>query len=85
MTTTHDCAPASASIHPGAPDLPDLGFVDSNCDGIDGTEKDAIFVSPNGNDGNPGTKSQPKREVQAAVTAAGRIATSSSPSARTTT
>jgi hypothetical protein len=64
---THDCAPTNASIHPGATDLPDLGFVDSNCDGIDGTETGAVFASPNGNDANPGTKSQPKRQIQAAV------------------
>ena len=65
-----DCAPRDASVHPNAPDLPDLQFVDSNCDGIDGTEKDAIFASPGGNDANPGTKAKPKRQVQAAVTAA---------------
>src|SRR5262245_5093033 len=67
---TNDCAPRDASIHPGAPDIPDLAFVDSNCDGIDGTEKDAVFASPNGNDQNPGTKEKPKREVQAALQAA---------------
>jgi hypothetical protein len=67
----HDCAPTNAAIHPGAPDLPDLSFVDSNCDGIDGTIGDAVFVSPLGSDMNPGTKSQPKREIQAAVVAAG--------------
>ena len=53
------------SIH--APDLPDLGFVDSNCDRIDGTEANAVFVSPRGNDADPGTKAQPKRQIQAAV------------------
>ena len=62
-----DCAPRDASIHPRAPDLPDLAFVDSNCDGIDGIERDAIFVAPNGNDANPGTKERPKRELQAAL------------------
>ncbi len=65
-----DCAPKDPAIHPGAPDLPDLAFVDSNCDGIDGTEADAIFVSAKGSDTNPGTKERPKREVQAAVDAA---------------
>jgi hypothetical protein len=64
---TADCAPANASIHPGAADVPDLDFVDSNCDGIDGTERDAIFVAPNGNDANPGTKTKPKRQIQAAI------------------
>jgi hypothetical protein len=62
-----DCAPRDAAIHPGAADVPDLAFVDSNCDRIDGTEKDAVFVSPNGNDANPGTKAKPKRQVQAAL------------------
>jgi hypothetical protein len=62
-----DCAPRDASIHPKAADLPDLGFVDSNCDGIDGTERDAIFVAANGNDANPGTKARPKRELQSAL------------------
>jgi len=66
----NDCAPRDAKIHPRAPDLPDLSFVDSNCDGIDGIEQDAIFVSPHGNDGNPGTREKPKRQVYAAVVAA---------------
>jgi hypothetical protein len=55
-----DCGPHDASIHPGALDAPDLSFVDSNCDGIDGTVNDAVFVSPNGKDTNPGTKDTPK-------------------------
>ena len=65
-----DCAPRDASIRPGAPDRPDLAFVDSNCDGVDGTEGDAVFVSPTGSDQNPGTKARPKREISAAVEAA---------------
>jgi len=65
-----DCAPRDAKIHPSAADVPDLAFVDSNCDGIDGTERAAIFASPKGNDANPGTKEKPKRQIQAAVQAA---------------
>ena len=65
-----DCAPRDKTVHPGAADLPDLGFVDSNCDGIDGTEKDAIFVSPLGKDTDPGTRAKPMRQIQAAVVAA---------------
>lgn len=65
-----DCAPKDPAIHPKAADLPDLAFVDSNCDGIDGTENDAIFASPTGDDANPGTKEKPKRQIQAAVAAA---------------
>lgn len=65
-----DCKPDDPAINPRAADLPDLAFVDSNCDGIDGTEANAVFVSPNGSDASPGTKAQPKRQVQAAVTVA---------------
>src|SRR5919197_6490596 len=60
--------PAFASCTPGAPDRPDLGFVDSNCDGIDGDKANAIFVAPNGNDANDGSFGHPKATVPAAVT-----------------
>jgi hypothetical protein len=62
-----DCAPLDGSIHPGAPDPPDLGFVDSNCDGIDGETAKAVFASPLGSDTNPGTQAKPKRTIGAAV------------------
>jgi hypothetical protein len=62
-----DCAPRDPAIQPGAPDLPDLSFVDSNCDGIDGTDKDAVFVSSSGKDANPGTRARPKLTIQAAI------------------
>jgi hypothetical protein len=48
-------------------DLPDNSFSDVNCDGIDGTVADAIFVSKSGNDGNPGTMSQPKLTIMAGI------------------
>ena len=64
-----DCAPRDPSIHPGAPDAPDLKFVDSNCDGINGDASRAIFVSPNGDDANPGTQIHPKRTLASAVSA----------------
>jgi hypothetical protein len=66
-----DCAPNDAAVHPGAADKPDVSFADTNCDGIDGNELMSIFASPAGNDSNPGTKERPKREIQAAVQAAG--------------
>jgi hypothetical protein len=71
-----DCAPHDASIHPGAEDQPDLGFVDSNCDGIDGDAARSIFVSTNGDNANPGTRAHPMRTVAAAVAkaATGRLA-----------
>src|SRR4051795_10083272 len=62
--------PALAACAPGAVDTPDLGFVDSNCDGIDGNKATALFVAPNGNDANDGSYGQPKATVAAAVTAA---------------
>ena len=65
-----DCAPADPDIGPGALDLPDLAFVDSNCDGIDGSERDAIFVSQGGQDANPGTRAAPKSTIQAGIVAA---------------
>jgi Calx-beta domain len=65
-----DCAPFDPTINPGAPDAPDLSFVDSNCDGIDGDASHAIFVAPTGADSNPGTEAQPMQTVQAAVNAA---------------
>ncbi len=44
-------------------DRPDDDFIDSNCDGIDGDIGAAVFVSPLGDDGNPGTISEPVRSI----------------------
>lgn len=66
-----DCNDLNASINPGAVDNPDDAFTDSNCDGIDGDESKAIFVSASsGNDANAGTKSGPKQTIGAAMFAA---------------
>lgn len=65
-----DCAPDNPAINPGAADLPDLAFVDANCDAVDGTETKALFVSPFGNDAAPGTKGAPKREINSALAVA---------------
>lgn len=48
-------------------DLPDLGFVDANCDGIDGELTNGIFVAPGGLDTNSGTKASPKATINAAL------------------
>ena len=61
---------SAATCTPGAADKPDLGFVDSNCDGIDGDKAAALFVAPSGNDNNDGSFGHPKATVAAAVTAA---------------
>ena len=49
---------------PGRPDLPDPQFVDSNCDGIDGTAAGAIFVSPIGDDAEPGHADRAEADVR---------------------
>lgn len=49
------------------PDLPDEDFADTNCDGIDGDASRAIFVSPAGLDGNPGTMNAPMQTIQKAI------------------
>jgi hypothetical protein len=52
----------------GGPDAPDAGFIDSNCDGIDGDAAQAIFVvAAGGSDMNPGTRSQPMATLPAAI------------------
>ena len=61
--------PALAACTPGAIDKPDLGFVDSNCDGIDGDRAAAIFVAGSGNDANDGSFGHPMATVAAAVVA----------------
>jgi hypothetical protein len=66
-----DCAPLDPSVRPGAPDRPDLGFTDTNCDGIDGDAANAIFVSAvDGNDAGTGTRLNPLRTVTAGIAAA---------------
>lgn len=52
------------------PDVPDDGFLDANGDGIDGDASAAIFVAASGDDGNPGTRTEPKRTLAAAIAAA---------------
>lgn len=48
-------------------DEPDEAFTDTNCDGIDGSEATSMFVTNDGLDTNPGTKTQPMRTLQAAL------------------
>ena len=65
-----DCGPLDPTIRPGAPDRPDLGFTDTNCDGIDGDAAGAVFVATSGSDSATGTKANPLQTVNAGVTKA---------------
>ena len=48
-------------------DEPDDGFVDANCDGIDGDVSNAIFVAKTGSDSNPGTMAAPMATINGAL------------------
>lgn len=65
----HYCDPAGAACVPcSAADEPDLGFVDSNCDGVDGDALNAIFVDALiGNDLKLGDRTTPLRTLAAAI------------------
>ena len=71
----NDCKPLDPAVHPGAADSPDLLFEDLNCDGIDGNEAGAYFVSGSGNDTNAGSRLAPFLTIQRAVDAARGSAT----------
>lgn len=55
---------------PTGVDDPDDDATDTNCDGIDGDASRAIFVHPMGDDSAAGTRTAPKRTVQAGINAA---------------
>ena len=65
--TTNDCAPLDGAIHPGAVDLPDTAFEDSNCDGIDGDAASAVFVATSGSNAATGTKANPLQTITAGI------------------
>lgn len=66
------CLGGSCTYCTPSPDVPDLSFVDANCDGIDGDISRSVFVAPFGDDSFPGTMAQPMRTIAAAMaTAAG--------------
>ncbi|MEZ4239124.1 MAG: MopE-related protein [Myxococcota bacterium] len=66
-----DCDDGEALVNPDAPDLPDVAYVDQNCDGLDGDEAESIFLDPvNGFDTASGTtRNTPLRTLAAAMTA----------------
>ncbi len=47
-----------------AVDLPDVAFIDANCDGMDGEVTNGVFVSVTGDDTNPGTREDPVFSIQ---------------------
>lgn len=63
-----DCNDADAAVHPGAEDTPDGNFVDSDCDGIDGTLALSTFVAVSGSDvAGCGDWVAPCRSIQAGL------------------
>lgn len=60
-----DSVPSCVPTGPG--DLPDDDFADSNCDGIDGDKRVAIFVSPDGKDGNDGSFGSPASTISKGI------------------
>lgn len=63
-----DCNDLDPAINPAAEDLPDHpDYTDTNCDGVDGDEDFAFWVSEDGNDANPGTIDLPFLTVQHAI------------------
>ena len=71
-----DAGTDAVQCHPTGVDTPDYtgsdnGFVDADCDGIDGTIANAIFVDGlTGTDASPGTMASPKQTIAAAIAAA---------------
>jgi hypothetical protein len=66
-----DCNDEDFLTHPNAAELPNDN-IDQNCDSVDFLASDdlGIFVSPAGDDVNPGTSALPKKTIGAAITAA---------------
>ncbi|HEY2516803.1 MAG TPA: hypothetical protein VGI39_38295, partial [Polyangiaceae bacterium] len=66
-----ECKVAETADGGVAYDPPDTGFLDTNCDGIDGTVSAAIFVDvQTGNDNNPGTMTLPVRTIYKGISLA---------------
>jgi len=67
-----DCDDSVGSTYPGAVDVPDIDYIDANCDGIDGDLDNDIFVDAlQGSDiGNTGGPDDPLQTIAAGVAAA---------------
>lgn len=68
--TDSDCAPLDPAVNPSATDKPDLSFEDTNCDGIDGSAANAVFVATGGSDAATGSKANPLQTINAGITKA---------------
>jgi hypothetical protein len=67
MDMSNGCEVACPSDPLTTPDVPDDLFLDENCDGIDGTAVDGIFVAEDGSNANPGTRAFPVRTITFAL------------------
>lgn len=68
-----DCDDSRGDVYVGAPDVPDLLGLDSDCDGLDGQLSATLFVDPvAGNDVWSGSLTQPKRTLKSALAEAGK-------------
>lgn len=66
--TLHECDPMQGAQ---PEDLPDGQALDTDCDGVDGTISQSVFVSATtGDDANPGTMDHPKKTITAGLAAA---------------
>ncbi|MGK0359466.1 MAG: hypothetical protein ACI9U2_001768, partial [Bradymonadia bacterium] len=66
-----DCDDAVGEVNPDAMDTPDSGYLDANCDGVDGRRDALIFVHPDADDAlADGTTAAPFGTIEAALAVA---------------
>ncbi len=72
----YQCIPSAGEDRPADSETHNYKWFehDKNCDGLDGDANRAFFVAVNGDNNNPGTRTQPMRSIQGAID---RIANSS--------
>ena len=63
-----DCKDTDPAVHPNATDMPDAGYVDTNCDGMDGDSAKAVFVATTGSNGaSCGSMATPCQSLDTAI------------------
>jgi hypothetical protein len=78
VENTSDCDDFDAETYPLASDSPDKDYIDSNCDGIDGDESLAIWVSnTEGTDTNDGSIASPVKTIAKGIELAKALSTTS--------